>query len=339
MNIRRKIFFIIFGLAVILSCFFYAYNQIYFEVGSASDPKTISIESGDNALVVGEKLSNAKIIAGKYQFVAYLWFTHKLHLIVAGVYEFPKGINGPEAASIITGGQVVPMRVKATFPEGWTFKQMSERLNNIGLDGTGFASIASNPAPELISAYPFLAGMAKGATLEGFLFPDTYYFAKDVTADEIVRKMLDTFSIKVMTAIKSDLDAQNKSLFEIMTMASVVEGEVRNDSDRKIVAGLFWNRIANGMPLQSDATLEYVLGTNDFQHSIAQTKTDSPYNTYQNKGLPPGPVNNPGVASVLATLEPQKTDYVYFLTDPKTGKTVFAKTFDEHVANKNKYGL
>jgi UPF0755 protein len=245
----------------------------------------------------------------------------------------------PEAASIVTGGLVVPMRVKATFPEGWTIRQMTEKLNSIGLPGDEFSTIANTP-DQFKEKYTFLNEIPEGGgTLEGYLFPDTYYFAKDVTATEIINKMLDTFSIKVLPAIKTELDVQKKSLFEIVTMASVVEGEVRNDEDRKIVAGLFWNRIAGDMPLQSDATLEYALGTNKVQHSIAETKINSPYNTYQNKGLPPGPVSNPGISSILAALEPAQTDFVYFLSDPATGKTVFAKTFDQHIANKAKYGL
>ena len=339
LSVRKKS--IIFTLTAIflIGCFFYIHNQLYFSQGFSSGPKTISIETGDNALVVGQKLSNSGIIAGKYYFVLYLWTSHWLHSIMAGVYEFPKGMQIPEAARIVTGGEVVPMRVKVTFPEGWTMKDMSERLSANGLAGADFLELVKNPPQGMKDSYPFLKDLPAKATLEGYLFPDTYYFSKEVTAEEIVKKMLDNFSVKVSMVIKSDFDAQQKSLFEIMTMASVVEGEVRNDSDRKIVAGLFWNRIAKGMPLQSDATLEYALGTNKIQHSIAETKTDSLYNTYQNKGLPPGPVSNPGVASILAVLNPQKSDFVYFLSDPKTGKTIFAKTFAEHVANKGKYGL
>ncbi len=319
--------------------FFYVSNKIYFSQGFANDKKTVSIESGDNALVVGQKLTQAGIISGKYYFAFYLWRAGKLHAIVAGVYEFPKGMQIPEAMRIVTGGEVVPMRVKVTFPEGWTAKDMSQRLSANKLPGDDFLAVVKNPTQDLKNAYPFLKDLPTGATLEGYLFPDTYYFAKDVTGEEIVKKMLEDFSIKVVPVIKNDLENQKKSLFEIVTMASVVEGEVKNDSDRKIVAGLFWNRLENQMPLQSDATLEYALGTNKIQHSIAETKTDSPYNTYQNKGLPPGPVSNPGLASIVATLQPQKTDFVYFLSDPKTGKTIFAKTFEQHVANKAKYGL
>jgi UPF0755 protein len=339
MNIRRKISFMIFVLMLVIGGFFYINDRVNYSQGSSVDSKTISVDSGDNALIVGEKLSNAKIISGKYYFVFYLWKTDKLHSIVAGVYEFPKGMQIPEAAKIVTGGEVVPMRIKITFPEGWTIKDCAERLNANGLPGDEFAKLASNPTQLMKDAYPFLKELPIGSTLEGYLFPDTYYFSKDASASEIVNKMLDTFSAKVFSVIKKDLDSQEKSLFEIITMASIVEGEVTNDADRKIVSGLFWNRLENGMPLQSDATLEYALGTNKIQHSIAETKIDSPYNSYQNKGLPPGPVSNPGLASILAAMNPQQTDFVYFLSDPKTGKTIFAKTFEQHVANKAKYGL
>lgn len=308
-------------------------------ISHAVVPTVVTVENGDNAIVVGGKLSNAGVISGKYYLAYYLWSTGKLHSIVAGVYEFPKGMLIPEAARIITGGEVVPMRVKVTFPEGWTMKEYAERLTANGLAGDEFLKIATNPNQALLAAYPFLSELPRGATLEGYLFPDTYYFSKEATADDIIKKMLNTFSSKIVVVTRQEMAAQEKSLFEIMTMASIVEGEVTNDADRKIVAGLFWNRLANEMPLQSDATLEYALGTNKKQHSIAETKIDSPYNSYQNKGLPPGPVSNPGLASVLAALDPIHSDFVYFLSDPKTGQTVFAKTFEQHVANKAKYGL
>lgn len=137
----------------------------------------------------------------------------------------------------------------------------------------------------------------------------------------------------------TEIAAQKKALHEIIIMASITEGEVQTDDDRKIVAGLFWNRLSIGMALGSDATLEYALGTNDKQHTIAQTKINSPYNTYLYKGLPPGPVSNPGISAINAAIYPTDSPYNYFLSDPKTGQTIFSKTFDEHVANKTKYEL
>ncbi|MEI7621262.1 MAG: endolytic transglycosylase MltG [Candidatus Moraniibacteriota bacterium] len=336
---QKKISFLILAVVFLGGCFFYVRNEIYFAQGSASKPRNIVVEKGDDALVIGEKLMQGGIISGKYFFVFYLWTTDKLHSLIAGVYEFPEGMQIPEVAKILTGGEVVPMSVKVTFPEGWTSKKMAEKLSESGFSSADFLKLANAPTKELIEKYEFLQALPKGASLEGFLFPDTYYFAKDATAEEIIVKILKNFETKVFTLIKQDLISQEKSVFEIVTMASVVEGEVRNDSDRKIVAGLFWNRLKIGMPLQSDATLEYALGTNKFQHSIEETKLDSPYNTYRNKGLPPGPVSNPSLNSIVATLKPQATDFVYFLSDPKTGMTVFAKTYPEHLANKTKYGL
>ncbi len=338
-DIKKRITILILAVIFLVGCFFYIYNGIYSSNGNADVSKTISIESGDNALIVGKKLSQAGVISGKYYFVFYLWNSGKIHSIVAGVYEFPSGMKIPEIARIVTGGQTVPMSVKVTFPEGWIAANMAERLTKSGLPGEDFLNIVKKPTQQLRDSYPFLKELPEYATLEGYLFPDTYYFSKEASAQEIIDKMLTNFSSKIVLSTSQDIALQKRSLFEIVTMASIIEGEVRNDEDRKMVAGLFWNRLKSEMSLQSDATLEYALGTNKFQHSIEETKLDSPYNTYQNKGLPPGPVSNPGLASILATLNPAETDFVYFLSDPQTGKTIFSKTFQEHVANKAKYGL
>lgn len=339
MNIRRKISLAIIALAVIVGCFFYFYNQIYLAKGTATAEQKVLIEKGDNAMVVGEKLSKAGVITGKFYLTYYLWKNGQLHNLVAGVYVFSPGLKIPEVARIITGGEVAPTSIPVTFPEGWTIKQMSARLDANGFSGEEFLSIANNPSQELRGSYKFLSEIPKGKSLEGYLFPDTYYFAKDASAQDIVEKMLKNFDMKITDTMRSDISSQNKSLYDIITMASIVEGEVKTDEDRKIVAGLFWNRLQVGQALGSDATLEYALGTNKIQHSLAETMTNSPYNTYRNKGLPPGPVSNPGISAIEASIYPENTQYNYFLSDPKTGKTIFSKTFEEHVANKAKYGL
>lgn len=339
MNIRRKINLIILSLAVLTGCFFYLYNQVYLSAGSASEKKMVTIEKGDNALEVGTKLSNEKLITGKYYLAYYLWKNGQLHSLVAGVYEISPGLKIPEVARIITGGEVAVTSIPVTFPEGWTAKKMSERLSANGFSGEDFLAIVEKPTSELKEKYKFLNEIPAGKSLEGYLFPDTYYFAKDATASDIVEKMLKNFNTKITDNMLNEIALQKKSLFDVITMASIVEGEVADDSDRKIVAGLFWSRLKIGMTLGSDATLEYVIGGNKKQHSIAETKIDSPYNTYKFKGLPPGPVSNPGILAIEAAIYPEKTDYTYFLNDPETGKTIFSKTFDEHIANKAKYGL
>ena len=122
-------------------------------------------------------------------------------------------------------------------------------------------------------------------------------------------------------------------------MASIIEREVRSDEDRKVVSGIFWNRIKAGQALQSCATLSFILGVSKKQYSIADTQIKSPYNTYLNTGLPPGPISNPGLSTIEAAINPQDSQFNYFLSDPETGLTIFSKSFEEHNANKAKYGL
>lgn len=338
-SMRRKISFIVLSLTVVLGCFFYFYNQIYLATGVLAEKKTVLIERGDNAVVIGGKLQNAGVITGKYYLVYYLWKNGNLHGSVAGVYEFSGGLKIPEVARIITGGETAPTSVPVTFPEGWTIKQMASRLEANGFPAADFLSIANKPSKELKEKYSFLGEIPQGKSLEGYLFPDTYYFAKDASAEDIVEKMLKNFDAKISDSMLDVISKQKKSLYEIVTMASIVEGEVKTEEDRRLVAGLFWNRLQIGQAFGSDATLEYVLGGNKRQHSIAETKFDSPYNTYLYKGLPPGPVSNPGLSSIEATIYPEDSQYNYFLSDPKTGKTIFSTTFQEHIANKAKYGL
>ncbi len=172
-----------------------------------------------------------------------------------------------------------------------------------------------------------------------FLFPDTYFFTKENTAEDIIVKMLVDFDQKVDQPYHDRITAQGKSLYDVIIFASIIEGEVPSNTDRFIVAGIFRNRLDIGMALQSDATLDYIKGTPEIKHTHADTQIDSPYNTYKYPGLPPGPINNPSRASIDAALAPAETDYMYFLNNAQTGETIFARTLDEHNYNKNTNGL
>ena len=169
------------------------------------------------------------------------------------------------------------------------------------------------------------------------MFPDTYRIYIDADLDDIIRKMLGNFDGKLTAKMREDISKQGKTIYEIVTMASLIEKEVRTEKDMKIVSGIFWNRIKNGQALQSCASLAYILGVNKAQYTTEDTKIISPYNTYQNPGLPPGPISNPGIQAIKAAIYPTDTDYNYFLTNPANGETIFSKTFNEHIKNKNKY--
>jgi UPF0755 protein len=340
MTFRRKISIGLIVLAAFLGGIFFVYSQIYFSHGKTQEKKIVAIKKGDNALVVGEKLKKEGIISGKYYLAIYLWKKNNLHSLVAGVYEFVPGLKISEIAQIITGGEVLPTSVPVTFPEGMTIENMATVLDKNGFSGADFISITNNPPQELKDKYKFLSEIPVSKSLEGYLFPDTYFIAKDAKSEQIIDKMLDAFNDKVFLATEKEIKAQNKTLYQIITMASILEKEVNTEEDFKIVSGIFWKRLSIGQALQSDATLEYILKTKDFQHSVQQTQVDSPYNAYKYKGLPPGPISNPGIDAIMAALNPQDSKYLYFLTDPKNPKnTVYSATFEEHVVNKRKFGL
>lgn len=339
MTIRRKISTILLLVAIVMAGFLYLYNQTYLSSGTSKSSQTVLVEKGDNALEVGEKLSKAGVISGKYFLAYYLWRNNQIHSLVAGVYIFSPGMKIPEVARIITGGEIAFTAIPLTFPEGWTAKDMAERLKANGFSDSDFLSLVDEPTQELKDEFPFLKNIPRDASLEGYLFPDTYFFAKDATAQDIVRKMLKNFETKITGNMLSDIESQNKNLHEIIIMASIVEKEAKFADEMKTVSSVFYNRLLVGQRLQSDATLEYVLGDKKIQHTASETQNQSPYNTYQFAGLPPGPVSNPGINAINAAIYPVQSEYYYFLTDLKTKKTIFSKTFDEHVKNKAKYGL
>jgi UPF0755 protein len=256
-----------------------------------------------------------------------------------GTYRIAKGTSYKAIARILATG---PARdeVEVRVIEGWDLHDMREELRKDGIDPVAFersvgAHAGKTPMdPMWRESYIFLADLPKDATLEGYLYPDTYRVYKDQLPEGLIKKQLDAFA-KRAPRLMEEAAKQGRTLHQVVTLASIVEKEVAKAEDRKIVAGIFWNRLKIGMPLQSDATVNYVTREGRSRPTYDDIDVDSPYNTYKVKGLPPGPVSNPGEGALEAALFPAQTDYHFFLTDP-AGKTYFAKTFEEHIANRNK---
>lgn len=336
----RKIIMIVIALVILFTgFFFYFLNKVNYGTGSAKESTQFVLSKGENAWEVSKKLDQQGLVVGKLHFMYYLWRTESGHKLVAGIYTIDPGLKIAEIARLLTTGEYNSNQVRVTFPEGWTIEDMAKRLSERGFSGDEFEKVANKPDSDLKADYTFLSDLPKEATLEGYLFPDTYFFAKNFTAKQIIGKMLDNFNSKYSQSMIDETKKQGKNIHQLVTMASVIEGEVPTQADRKIVSGIFWKRINIGQPMQSCATLAYILGEYKAQYSIEETQVDSPYNTYRNKGLPPGPINSPGISAISAALYPQQSDYLFFLSNKKTGKTVFSKTFEEHVANKEKNGL
>ena len=338
LNKKLKIIILFLTVAVIVAgSFFYFRYQVYYSHGSYENVKIFKIEKGEGNGTVSGKLKEEGLVSGKFYFYYYVRSKGLLNKILPGDYEISGKMTIPEIAAMITQEQ--NKFVKITFPEGWDSKKIADRLSANGFSGDDFLSIVKNPSQDLTSKYSFFSLLPSGVSLEGYLFPDTYFFSQKLTADDIVKKMMADFDNRLTPELRDEIRKQGKSLKDVITMSSIIEREVKNEEDKKIVSGIFWNRIKNGQPLQSCATIAYILGTNKKQYSFEDTRIDSPYNTYLSKGLPPGPISNPGLSSIEATIHPQETAYNYFLSDSETGKTIFSKTIEEHNANKVKAGL
>lgn len=306
------------------------------------------VDERENVFSVAKRLESDHLTASRWYFLWSAWSGGLRGKIHAGDFVIPGKLTSPEVVTVFLLNDGKPKEIKLTFPEGWTAAQMAARLSSNGLDGDGFLALVAKPIPEWRDAYPALQSLPEGASIEGFLFPDTYTFLFSATSEAIVSKMLRNFEARFTPDMREESARQKKSIFEIVTLASIVEREIGTAKqsaediarERGMVSDLFWRRLADGHALESDATVRYARGGEaKVQHSLDDIAVDSPYNTYANKGLPPGPISNPGLISLHAALYPIANDFYFFLNNPKTGKTFFSKTFEEHVRNKSANGL
>lgn len=309
MKMAKKIIIILVTITVLLGGIFYFRYQVYYSHGNRRQDKIFEINKGEGNAQISARLKSEGLTSGDWYFYYYVLTHGFLNKFLPGKYLLNGNMTIPEIAVRLTNEEnILPGYVKITFPEGWDSKKMAERLSANGLPGTGFLQIVQNPG-NIKDNYDFLSPPAGGAsvkTLEGYLFPDTYFFAKDLKAEGIIKKMLDNFGQKFTAETRTVIKTEGKSIADIITMASIIEMEVKTPEDRELVSGIYWNRIKVGQPLQSDITIAYILGIKKKQYSFADTRTVSPYNTYLNTGLPPGPIDNPGTDAIRAAVLSQK---------------------------------
>lgn len=336
---------IILGLIAILILiigggFVYFLHQISRPVSDISSEKIFVVESGQGMKEISRNLETEGLISDSFIFEIYLWLKNLDDKLQAGDYSLKQNLNIIEVVRILSQGEVMPNEEVIKIIEGWQAKEIGAYLAEKGIVSQEDFSAAVNTQDSRIlipnKVYEFLRDKPSTAGLEGYLFPDTYRIYKDSKAKDIIEKMLDNFDKKFSSDFREEIASQDKTIYEIVTLASILEKEVRTDSDRKIAAGIFYDRLTQGIPLESDATVNYVTGKNVLQPSLGDINIESPYNTYLNKGLPPGPICNPGFSAIKAAIYPQDSEYFYFLTKPD-GSTVFSKTYEEHLANKRKY--
>jgi UPF0755 protein len=319
--------------------FWYLLSQTDSRRGGAVENQRFRIGQGEGVVSIARRLDAAGIIDGQLAFVVYAAKTGLYKRFQVGEYSLSGKLTIPEIVGRFVEGKVVPAGIRVTFPEGWTMQEMAERLTANGLAGVEFLAIAEKPFPKWRERFDFLKDLPAGASLEGYLFPDTYIFPQQATGDLIINELLENFSQKAAPSISVGRTGSALSFHEALTLASIIEEEGRTEADRKNISDVFRKRLAVGQALQSDATINYIHGTAKDQPTLEDLKSASPYNTYVRVGLPPGPIGNPSLMSIEATLHPTSNPYYYFLIDLETRITYFAEDFEGHQRNRAAHGL
>jgi len=292
---------------------------------------TVKIREGLSTAEIADRLAEKDVIDSTLKFRIWARIYGYDDKLRPGSYTFTVGMSDDEVfAKLLTGEKRL---VQFTVPEGFGVKDIAERLYNLDLaDKEDFIQAAENFAPyDYMKKHKDVFFAA-----EGFLFPDTYTVENDVEIDEILNLMANTFDEKLTASMRTQAAKMDLSIYDLITLASLVEREVRFPEDRAIVAQVLLKRLKLNMPLQTDATLQYLMDTPKEDVTIEDTQIDSPYNTYQHAGLPPGPIANPGMAAIEAVLHPADTDYLYFVAD-RSGHNHYAYTYEEHLNLVNKY--
>jgi len=304
----------------------------------------IVVEEGMGTEEIADMLAEQEIIAGTIPFKYYVWSEKVKGEFKPGQFSVSPGMTIPQLVSVLTNDR--SGEVELFIPEGWRLEQIAtEVAEQFGTTGLG-APLPSDyrkqievdfleAAAEKDYGYDWLAEIPADQTLEGFLFPDTYRFYRNSEMRDVVAEMLENFDTKVDPDRRAAIIERNWTLYEAVTLASIVQKEAREE-DMPAVAGIFIARLKSGQKLESDATVNFVTNKSALQPTLEDVRTDSPYNTYRYAGLPPGPICNPGLAAIDAVISPEITSYRYFLNTPE-GDTIFSETYEEHLDNKSKY--
>jgi len=282
---------------------------------------------------VADTLHRTGLIDSVTVFDLYARYKHLDRNVQAGAYDLSRNLN---MIQILTALQTaIPDEIFVTIPEGYTIQKTAAMLDKGGLiKGSDYTALAVQGKFN----YDFLKDLPPGASLEGFLFPDTYLIPRAGTAKDLITQQLEAFKRLWNDTRQGQAAARKLNALQVVTIASLIEREARFQEDRPLVASVIYNRLAAGWALQIDATVLYAKGVWQSTVTIDDRKINSPYNTYLHTGLPPGPIANPGIKAIDAALQPADTGYFFYLSDPQ-GHNHYAKTNEEFARLLKQYGL
>lgn len=314
---KLKISLLLLAIAICLYASLSLINYFVMPPKSFPTPYQITIDSGQSLFSISNELYKDGAIRSKRVFEMLMLSFGSDKTISRGEYYFEKPANVVTLAMRISGRDFGVDKARVTFPEGFTNKQMADRLDKelSNFDSELFLSLAKDS--------------------EGYLFPDTYHLLPWATPESVIETLKKNFDKKI-SGLEKDLSYSDKSLKDIVIMASLIEKEARGEEDRYMISGILWKRISKGIPLQVDAPFLYILGKESKELTRTDLAINSPFNTYKYKGLPPAPIGNPGLESIKASLNPKDSPYLYYLHD-SDGKIYYAKTYTEHQKNIRNY--
>jgi len=300
----------------------------------------VAVQPGESSAEIARDLQDKGLVPNDTVFLGLVKLRNGGTNFQPGIHQIRAGSSMEDIMDELQR-PVVPQEIRVTLPEGRRLEEDADVASRAGIGSTqAFIDLASHPDPTW--GYDFLGELPKGASLEGFLFPDTYQLPSNIPkSSDLIMRMLADFQKRMTPDLRQQIQAQKHSLYETMTVASIVEREAKVANERPLIAGVYWNRLKQGAGLFADPTVQYAIGKPGNwwpRLSTDDLKVNSPYNTYTHNGLPPSPICNPGLAAIQAAANPQG-DYLYFVTkNDGSGRHAFARTLDEHNANRAKYG-
>ena len=308
---------------------------------AGDDPATVvfTVEPGESVGQIASRLQREGLVRDAELFRLYLRYAGLDSGVEAGQFTLKKTMTIPQIALALQSGKRGD-ELTLTIPEGRRLEEMALLVEQqTPISATAFLSLARD-AKAWTSQYSFLSELPPGASLEGYLFPDTYRLPQDVTASDVIARMLANFDHRLTRKLRDDLASQKRTLFQAVTLASIVEREAVVEHERPIIASVYLNRLGSGMALDADPTVQYGMasarGKAPWWPQLVQEDyraVQSPYNTYLNPGLPPGPIASPGLASLEAVIDPAQTNFYFFRAScSRDGTHLFSKTLEEHAS-------
>ena len=289
--------------------------------GNVDELAEIYISKGSTLIDVSAELYDKKVINNKSSFILAVKILGYEKDIPAGKFNI---VNTSTNYSLINNLiNSVNVSMKVTILEGWSIDEIAEKLHtSIKIDKKSFINASQNE--NLLKKWD-----VNSDSFEGYLFPNTYQFTEHETATEIINKMVSEYKKNITKKMRDRMSKMDLTENEVLTLASIIEGEAIYDSERPRISGVYHNRLNKGMRLQADPTIQYIINDSPRRLLNKDLKIKSPYNTYLNHGLPPGPINNPGIESIKAAIYPEEIDFLYFVAKGD-GYHTFSKTEKEH---------